>query len=396
MTEQDRPPLPADLQKLLGGVEARPDPRTARMQARAAEKRTDRHDAVQTWAEKRALRRAHRKAARADRRERSAEQRADRAAQLARHRARATTSGRLILITFPILAPMVVAWTGQSEFAMRVLGWQFAASIVYAAAYELTTAFCAWMYHEARKDGDHGWEYRLATWIFAAGAAAQQWWHYSDHGHATPRSVTYSVMSGIGVVLWELYARLIHRRKLRAEGKLPPVRPRIGLARWLRYPARSWTTRSLIILRDYETLAQAWTAADETIRDRQESRDRSRRDRETRDRPTPAKTAKRRPGTRETAPETGRDRTAETETPAPGETETPQVTPETGARETTETTTVAMGDREAEIRALVSLMETRGDPMAVSLTDAIETTGCPKSTAAKRLAAARDRYRKTA
>ena len=207
-------------------------------------------------------------------------------------------------------------------------------------------------------------------------------------------------MSGIGVVLWELYARLIHRRKLRAEGKLPPVRPRICLARWLRYPVRSWTTRSLIILRDYGTLAEAWTAADETIRDRQAERDRSRRDRETRSQQVPPKVCKRRPGTAsaatETRSETTRDRTAETVSAASRETEVPQATAETSTRETTETSAVAIGDREGEIRALVSLMETRGDPMAVTLNDAIETTGCPKSTAAKRLAAARDRYRKTA
>ena len=157
MTEQDRPPLPADLQQLLG-VQASPDARTVRMKARAEEKRTNRHDAVQTWAAKRAARRDDRKANRADRRERTTEKLTDRAQQLARQRTRALITGRLILITFPILAPMLVAWTGQSEFAMRVLGWAFAASIVYAAAYELTTAFCAWMYHEARKDGDHGWE----------------------------------------------------------------------------------------------------------------------------------------------------------------------------------------------------------------------------------------------
>ena len=102
----------------------------------------------------------------------------------------------------------------------------------------------------------------------------------------------------------------------------------------------------------------------------------------------------------ETAGETAGTRSRETGLPKRRETETAQATPRSRPRKTTETNTVAIGDRggdqESEIRALVSLMETEGDPMAISLKDAIETTGRPKATAAKRLAAARDRYRKTA
>lgn len=106
------------------------------------------------------------------------------------------------------------------------------------------------------------------------------------------------------------------------------------------------------------------------------------------------------PETETTAPETKTEttetRSRETGLPKRRETETAQAARRSRPRETAETTAVAIGDRETEIGALVSLMEAEGDPMAVSLNDAIETTGRPKATAAKRLAAARDRYRKTA
>lgn len=242
------------------------DHRVARLQARAAEKRADRHDAIQARAEERRTLREDRRAARAEARERRAEKRADRADNASRAKNHAITLGRSILVTGPILAPMAVAWTGQSQFAIQILGWAFAASVLYAAAYELTTVYWAWLYHQARSDGDSGWEYRLGTWIFATGAAVQQWWHYSDHWAATPRAVTYSVMSGVGVLLWEGRARLIHRRKLRTEGKLPPARPSIGPARWVRYPVRSWTAWSLITLEGHRTLDAAWTAADTHLR----------------------------------------------------------------------------------------------------------------------------------
>lgn len=110
--------------------------------------------------------------------------------------------------------------------------------------------------------------------------------------------------------------------------------------------------------------------------------------------------------------------TTETETAGlSGETETspaPQVSPqrnetETETAETVETTrretsaagqsrrtitakVSAIGDRETETTKLLDLMKSRGGEMQVSLNDAIEETGRPKATAAKRLKAARDLY----
>lgn len=197
------------------------------------------------------------------RKEREAKARKERnAARWSDFKYRAAAAGRHAMVVGPIIAPMSVAWTGQSGFAVSVLGWNFLASLLYAAAYELTTIFSAFMYHEAKKDGDKGWEYRIATWIFAAGAGLQQWWHYSDNWHATPRAVTYSTMTAIGVVVWELYARLIHRRALRADGKLPGARPRIGLARWFRYPRISFTAWSGSVRHGFSDFETMWTWAE--------------------------------------------------------------------------------------------------------------------------------------
>lgn len=184
----------------------------------------------------------------------------------------AVTLFRALVVVGPILAPMAVAWTGQAGFAMKFIGWNLAGGVLYAAAYELTTVFCAWMAHEARRDGDRGTEYRLATWSFAAGASAQQWWHYSPDWSPTPLSVTFASMTLIGLILWELFARLLYRRKLRADGKLAKARPRIGLVRWVRYPQTSWDAWSISILKGYETLDQSWTEAEKLRTKRQKER----------------------------------------------------------------------------------------------------------------------------
>lgn len=188
-----------------------------------------------------------------------------RSERLASFRASCINVARAAVVVGPITAPMSVAWTGQIGFATGVLAWPFAGGVLYAAAYELTTVFCGWLYHEARKDGDGGFVYRLAMWAFAAGAAAQQWWHYMDpDGTASYRSVTFASMTLVGVIVFELFARLVHRRKLRRDGKVDDSRPRFGLMRWLRYPRRTFDAWSLTIQDPtrFNTVDLAWSEAD--------------------------------------------------------------------------------------------------------------------------------------
>lgn len=175
---------------------------------------------------------------------------------------RAGALARVVMIVGPIMAPMSIAWTGQIGFARKVLDWTFAGGVAYAGAYELVIVFFAWMYHEARKDGDSGVYYRVMTWVFAIGNGVQQWWHWADDWAATPRAVAYSTMTAIGILTWEGYAKLVHRRKLRKDGKLPPARSKIGLVRWIRYPRTSWTAWSGWVLHGFETFNDMWTWAE--------------------------------------------------------------------------------------------------------------------------------------
>ncbi|MEV4559092.1 hypothetical protein AB0K51_19170 [Kitasatospora sp. NPDC049285] len=218
-------------------------------------------------------------------------QRLKREAREAERAGKPTVAGRVkafiranaerLLVVVPITAPMAVAWTGQAGFARDILGWIAPFTILFAAAWELSTAFTAWMYHQARKSGDAGTLYRVSTWIFASGAALMNYWHASaqvvgrqydyatgkwvdqiTYWHFTPKAVSFAAMSIVGIVLWELYASLIHRKALRAAGLVTRVRPRIGLIRWLRYPAHSFAAWSLAITDEaLSTVELAWTAA---------------------------------------------------------------------------------------------------------------------------------------
>ncbi|MEF3117576.1 hypothetical protein [Streptomyces chrestomyceticus] len=195
-----------------------------------------------------------------------------------------------LMVIGPITAPMAVAWTGQAGFAKDILGWVVPFTILFAAAWELSTAFVGWMYHQARQGGDAGTLYRISTWTFALGAAVMNFWHASGepvpgsrawddtaqawteqmtYWHFTPKAVAFAAMSIVGMVLWELYASLIHRRKLREDGKVAKARPSIGAVRWVRYPVHSFAAWSLAITDPrLTTLDRAWAAAGAQLADR--------------------------------------------------------------------------------------------------------------------------------
>lgn len=248
----------------------------ARGQVRAANKANEAKTnartktALLTEAEKQAQVIARKKAADAKaRKERNAQRWADFKIKLG-------SFGRTAMIVGPITAPMSIAWTGQIGFAQGILKWPFAGGVMYAAAYELSIIFCAWMYHEARKDGDSGAYYRALTWMFAIANGVQQWWHWADDWKATPRSVTYSVMTAVGILIWEAYAKLIHRRKLRADGRISNPRPRINLVRWLRYPRISFTAWSGSIRHSFTDFNDMWIWAEVEREGKQTKKDKLR------------------------------------------------------------------------------------------------------------------------
>ncbi len=174
------------------------------------------------------------------------------------------------LVAGPILAPMAVAWWSQTDYAKEAFGWWTVFALGFAAAWELTTAFTGWMYHQARQQGDAGTIYRIMTWVFASGAAAMNYAHHcGPGGRPTQASVAFATMSVVGMVLWELYASLVHRQYLREQGLVSRARPKIGLIRWVRFPVRSWTAWSLTIDNAaLSTLERAWNAAGIELADR--------------------------------------------------------------------------------------------------------------------------------
>jgi len=212
--------------------------------------------------QRRAAARRQRQAEEQDKRDRAQQRQTRRAASRARLRAAAPRCADRALFILPILFPMAVAWVGQIRFVMDVMSWPLPPAIVFAAGFELSTAYVARLDWLSRTAGDSALLFRCATWGFAAGAALMNYWHAAGPDFApTGEAVSYGLMSISGVVLWELLSTYRHRTALRAEGKLPAARPRYGLARWIWF--RPLTRLAwLVALRDgYTTTDLAWRAA---------------------------------------------------------------------------------------------------------------------------------------
>jgi hypothetical protein len=244
--------------------------------ARVQQRHRESELAIERERQKLALQRERRIARQQAKREKRSTRRHARTQFLARVNAIAPTAGRRAMITGPILAPMAVAWIGQIGFAHDKLGWPLLGAVVFAAAWELTTAFTGWMYHQARKDGDRGALFRFATWLFACSAGAMNYWHACPvvterlnvqtvrqyvNLSPTPKAVSYGAMSLVGIALWELYSSLIHRKHLRAEGIVSSARPRFGILRWVRFTRVTWHAWSLAVRYGIKTVDDAWTAA---------------------------------------------------------------------------------------------------------------------------------------
>ncbi|MER0476939.1 hypothetical protein ABR737_00970 [Streptomyces sp. Edi2] len=250
---------------------------------RQATDRTERRLARKALRENdRDRRRDKAKARKLERNRQRDQRRAERPSLSERTRRVVRQHARQVMVVGPITAPMAVAWTGQAGFAEDVLGWVMPFTLLFAAGWELSTTFVGWMYHEARKAGDAGTVYRVATWVFASGAAVMNYWHasgavtgrtwdwsqrrYVDHityWHATPKAVSFAAMSLVGIILWELYASLLHRKELRKKGMAANARPKIPFIRWLRFPRQAFTAWSLAITdASLTTLDLVWDAAE--------------------------------------------------------------------------------------------------------------------------------------
>ncbi|MFJ4473250.1 hypothetical protein ACIP2X_37950 [Streptomyces sp. NPDC089424] len=334
---------------------------------------------------------------------------------------------RIVLVLVMTAALAVGTWSIYTLLTEQLHAPK-AIAILGCGMFDIAALFFALLSQKYAVTTDSGLAPRLAMLTMISTSAWVNWMHGQLEGWGIVGSVILAAAPVIAELAFEMFHRYAHRETLRQLGRVAQTLPIIGKWAWLMHPIRSRRTIDAHIragLTEHEAVAKrreevsdrrarlmvtlpisapevsrhAYETTTAVSLDRMETSPLETGLRETKSLETSETPVASRGETSETETvrET-RDRSTQTETPVHDrETETSlpvsrtRSTPETTGRETTALVT-PIGDRETETSKLLDLMRSRGGAMQVSLNDAIETTGRPKATAAKRLKNARDLY----
>lgn len=327
---------------------------------------------------------------------------------------------RVVLVLVMTAALAVGTWSIYTLLTQQLHAPQPVA-ILGCGMFDIAALFFALLSQKYAVTTDSGLAPRAAMLAMISTSAWVNWQHGQLEQWGTVGSVILAAAPVIAELAFEMFHRYAHRETLRQLGRVAQTLPVLGKWAWLRHPFRSQKAIDAHIkaaLTEHEAVAErreevagvrarltvslpipatvsALPTTDplEVSLQRLETSPAETTGRETRSLETAVSTVSRQAETTETETKTkAGDRSPGTETSREtSETETSLPASRSGL--TTETNQVtAIGDRETEIRNLLDLMRSRGGPMKVSLNDAIETTGRPKATAAKRLKTARDQY----
>lgn len=333
---------------------------------------------------------------------------------------------RIVLVLVMTAALAVGTWS-----IYTLLTQQLAApkpiAILGCGMFDISALFFALLSQRYAVTTDSGLAPRLAMLAMISTSAWVNWMHGQMEGWGIVGSVILAAAPVIAELAFEMFHRFAHRETLRSLGRVAQTLPVLGKWAWLAHPIRSRKAIDAHIraaLTEHEAVAKRReevsdrrakllvslpvsvpelpTLGLETTQvslERVETAETETGLPETKSLHTGETPVSETSETRETetdretntwSPETETStETSETETSLP--VSRPRSTPETTVRETSARVT-PIGDRETETNKLLDLMRSRGGAMEVSLNDAIETTGRPKATAAKRLKTARDLY----
>lgn len=207
---------------------------------KAADRKRQRAEAAKTKALEEKQRRAEKKAA----------------ARKARNERLAAVIGNpLPWVLTVVVASVATAWPGQYH-AMIGMGTGILAALLVPVFIEGSTWSMAWLTKWAVENDKPAGTYRMATWIFAAVAAALNASHHLDQ---PVLAVTMALSSLVGVVVWEIY---MHSQQHRAGGR-SAAEIKLALQRRLRHPRvsrrASWLRTSTIpALSEADAWEMAW------------------------------------------------------------------------------------------------------------------------------------------
>lgn len=148
---------------------------------------------------------------------------------------------RYVVAGIPLVLVNAIAFSGQLGFIRDHIHWPLAGQIAFAAALESIALFLAYAAHDALMQEDSALRLRLASYGVALLVGVLNYSHYA-HGWDKPtfEAIGTALMSVISPWLWGVFSRRSSRDLLKAKGLIEGRSVRLGLARWLFWPIRSY------------------------------------------------------------------------------------------------------------------------------------------------------------
>ena len=148
---------------------------------------------------------------------------------------------KIIITAVPITAVNLTSVLAQFEFWHAHLQvWGIPGQALFAFSLESVAVMLCYFAHASMVNGDSAFKLRLSAILFALIIATLNGSHYLADGRLTAASIGIFACSAMSPVLWGVYSRRTSRDVLLASGLIEGHSVRLGSARWLFHPGRTY------------------------------------------------------------------------------------------------------------------------------------------------------------
>ena len=149
---------------------------------------------------------------------------------------------RIIVTAIPIVGVNLTSVIAQLEFWRAHLPtWGIAGQLLFSISLESVAIMLCYFAHLAMVSTDSAFKLRLSAILFALGIATINGSHYVTRaGAITAASIGVFVCSAMSPILWGVCSRRASRDILISNGLIEPGSVRLGSARWLFHPRKSF------------------------------------------------------------------------------------------------------------------------------------------------------------
>jgi hypothetical protein len=124
-------------------------------------------------------------------------------------------------------------------FVSRHLGAPIPVAVVVSTIFDGGAVYLADLAADHTREGDSGFGPRMCVWILALASAWLNRLHAVYGHYPTSSELLWMAPPIVAVVIYDFTIRFLHRKTLRATGRIPSAMPRFDTASWVLFPIKT-------------------------------------------------------------------------------------------------------------------------------------------------------------